>query len=316
MGRHNPRLPVDQLEKYWTSDHGKKLKQGETDVATCVSCHGSHDILAPSDPRSSVYKQNVPATCAHCHANPEIMSKHGIPTNQYAEYARSVHGVALLDKGDTAAAACNDCHGNHGAHPPGAQTIARVCGQCHVHELEIFEKSPMWPAYRKLGLHDCVVCHGTHDIHPPTKEMLGNKPGAVCTNCHSTDHFPKGFEVAGELRALIDKGDDAYANAQKLVQQAAAKGMEVTDAEYDLKDARQALIQSRGEIHAFNVDHLAGFIDKGVGLAKKAGAIGAAGLRDYRVRRLGLGAATLVLSALALAIFLKIRDVDRKRRQH
>src|SRR5688572_12273090 len=45
---------------------------------------------------------------------------YGIPTDQAEKFKGSVHGEALLKNRDMAAPTCNDCHGNHGAAPPGA----------------------------------------------------------------------------------------------------------------------------------------------------------------------------------------------------
>jgi cytochrome b subunit of formate dehydrogenase len=36
-------------------------------VANCASCHGVHNILSSSDPKSSIYPKNLPATCGKCH---------------------------------------------------------------------------------------------------------------------------------------------------------------------------------------------------------------------------------------------------------
>lgn len=54
-------------ESYRESFHGKAVALGSSQAATCVSCHGSHNILGPADPRSAVAKANVPQTCAKCH---------------------------------------------------------------------------------------------------------------------------------------------------------------------------------------------------------------------------------------------------------
>jgi hypothetical protein len=37
-------------------------------VATCASCHGSHEILPPSETASTVSPQNRLKTCQKCHA--------------------------------------------------------------------------------------------------------------------------------------------------------------------------------------------------------------------------------------------------------
>src|SRR5256714_12126566 len=56
MKRFNPSLRVDQEREYYTSVHGRLLKEkGETRVATCISCHSVHGIRATSGPLSSVY---------------------------------------------------------------------------------------------------------------------------------------------------------------------------------------------------------------------------------------------------------------------
>ena len=36
-------------------------------VAACYDCHGYHDVLPPSDPRSHLSKTNILATCQQCH---------------------------------------------------------------------------------------------------------------------------------------------------------------------------------------------------------------------------------------------------------
>lgn len=52
---------------YAESFHGRAVSLGSLTAATCVSCHGSHNILGPSDPKSTVNKANIPQTCAKCH---------------------------------------------------------------------------------------------------------------------------------------------------------------------------------------------------------------------------------------------------------
>jgi hypothetical protein len=67
-----------QAKAHNESVHGKSLERGEKGAATCWDCHGSHNIAKVDDPRSSVYKLNLPYTCAHCHANRELTKQHKI----------------------------------------------------------------------------------------------------------------------------------------------------------------------------------------------------------------------------------------------
>ena len=138
MKTYNPKLRVDQLTEYRTSVHGKLNAKGDKTAATCIDCHGAHGIRPVSSPEAPVYASNVPATCARCHADAARMAPYGIRTDQYELYRASVHGAALLERGDTAAPACNDCHGNHGAVPPGVQSVANICGKCHGREASLF----------------------------------------------------------------------------------------------------------------------------------------------------------------------------------
>lgn len=54
-------------DSYAKSFHGKAVSLGGQNTATCVDCHGTHDILGPDNPDSKVAKENIPETCAGCH---------------------------------------------------------------------------------------------------------------------------------------------------------------------------------------------------------------------------------------------------------
>lgn len=53
---------------YFDTYHGKVSRLGYTNTAKCYDCHGAHDILPPTDPRSHLSRANVVATCQKCHA--------------------------------------------------------------------------------------------------------------------------------------------------------------------------------------------------------------------------------------------------------
>ena len=52
---------------YFDTYHGKVSQLGYTKTAKCYDCHGAHDILPISDPRSHLSRVNVVATCQKCH---------------------------------------------------------------------------------------------------------------------------------------------------------------------------------------------------------------------------------------------------------
>ena len=54
-------------ETYFDTYHGKVSQLGYTKTAKCYDCHGAHDILPISDPRSHLSHDNVVGTCQKCH---------------------------------------------------------------------------------------------------------------------------------------------------------------------------------------------------------------------------------------------------------
>jgi len=60
-------VPADRVSSYAASYHGLAKKFGSNVAADCASCHGAHDILPSSDPKSAVNKNNLQKTCGKCH---------------------------------------------------------------------------------------------------------------------------------------------------------------------------------------------------------------------------------------------------------
>ena len=60
-------LPADRVPSYADSYHGLAVREGSLTAANCASCHGVHDILPSSDPRSTVNAANLRKTCGQCH---------------------------------------------------------------------------------------------------------------------------------------------------------------------------------------------------------------------------------------------------------
>ncbi|HCF50102.1 MAG TPA: hypothetical protein DER60_07460 [Syntrophomonas sp.] len=49
------------------SVHGRGLLLGSIETANCIDCHGSHNVLARSDPQATYSATRLPETCAKCH---------------------------------------------------------------------------------------------------------------------------------------------------------------------------------------------------------------------------------------------------------
>src|SRR6266508_3123418 len=234
-----PRQRVDQAAEYASSVHGKQLAAGDRNVATCASCHGAHGVRLVTDAKSPVFPTNVANTCASCHADSKHMGGYKLPdgsplpTTQLADYQKSVHHAALTKGNDLSAPTCNDCHGNHGAAPPGVGTMANVCGTCHVVFAQKFETS----VHKQIFDKGCVECHGNHEVAKPSDEMLATTGHGICAPCHSADDkTDKGNAAAQSMRGSIERLKSSMAQSDVIVRRIKNAGIEVSDEQLALRE--------------------------------------------------------------------------------
>ncbi len=309
MRQYNPQARVDQYTEYLTSRHGKRYKTGDPNVATCIDCHGAHGIRAVQDPNSAVYPTNVAATCSTCHSDASRMGRYSVPTNQMTLYSQSVHGEALLKNRDISAPTCNDCHGNHGAAPPGVDAVANVCGQCHASQWDLFSKSPHQKAFAEGQLPACVTCHEHHDIKRATDAMLGVEEGASCGTCH--DSRSAGHRAAMEMKSGIVALEGKLETARQVLQRAERAGMEVSRPLFDLTEGRDRLVRARVEVHRFDPAALRVVLEEGGKIAAVAEQSGWKALAELAYRRKGLAVSVIILLTMIGLVLLKVRQIEK-----
>lgn len=173
--------------------------------ASCIDCHGYHDVFPEEDSRSRSHTDNVSRTCGGCHQS--IL----------AEYQESVHGVARRT-GVADAPTCTGCHGTHSilssenpASTVYAGNVPAACSKCHAEEaitrkyglatrrLETYEDSFHGIANRfgEAVVANCASCHGIHKILPssdPASSIAPANLAATCGKCHvgAGANFAKG----------------------------------------------------------------------------------------------------------------------------
>ena len=86
----------------------------------------------------------------------------------------------ITNKSDLSAPTCNDCHGNHGAAPPGVSSVVNVCGQCHAVNAELFNKSGHSKIFGQMGIPGCATCHSNHAIFETSDAMLSTGDKSAC----------------------------------------------------------------------------------------------------------------------------------------
>ncbi|NIP79236.1 MAG: hypothetical protein GWM90_08515 [Gemmatimonadetes bacterium] len=310
MRDYAPSLRVDQVAEYWTSGHGKALREGDPDVATCVSCHPAHSILPPSDPESSVYPANIPELCGACHGDATVMAGHDLPTDQLEEYRTSVHGRQLFEEEDLSAPTCNDCHGNHGAAPPGVASVERVCGQCHSVMADYFEGSGHDVLFSDAGLPGCATCHGHHDVQRPSDADLSVFAQEVCAECHESGDTA--VAVFPTMLAMVDSLQTEREEAEAVLARAEDLGMEVSTAQFELEEVTNALMKARSAIHAMELEPVRTEIQAGLAVVSQSEERGEEALWEHSYRRIGLTVSAGLILLLISGIILKIRSLERR----
>ena len=181
--------------KYELSVHGQKVGAGQK-AATCVTCHGVHDIKNRTQPGSRISSFGVPATCGQCHA--QIA----------AEYQQSIHWT-LARRGGADAPVCNDCHSEHEIEAVNGSAKKaemrklqdQACVRCHQdpivahrYGLDADKAGQYLDSYHGLAVARgsltaamCVDCHGVHAILPrddPAASISAANVQATCQKCH------------------------------------------------------------------------------------------------------------------------------------
>lgn len=310
MRQFDPGMRVDQVAEYWTSVHGQRLRAADDPaVATCIDCHPAHSIRPPDDPTSTVYAANIVETCGRCHADATRMAGRDVRTDQVAEYTTSVHGRLLLEDGDLSAPVCNDCHGNHGAAPPGIASVRNVCGQCHSVMAEYFDQSAHGEVFNESDLPGCATCHEHHAVQAASDETLGARAADVCTTCHAAPDT-LGLEFQ-RMAAVLDSLRRAADASRALLEEAENMGMEVSQALFELEDVNNVQTRAHSAIHSFHVGPVRDEVAAGLEITTRAEARGREALVEHSFRRWGLGLSSAVIVLLIVGLLLKIRELEK-----
>ncbi len=228
--------------------HGRGHVGEDPLIPTCQDCHGTHHILPPDDPHSSVNPVNLPNTCGRCHEDSTLMAKTGLIAvkrhpHLVEAYRAGVHGRALgraatSTSGLRHAPGCNDCHGAEGSGhlilPPmdprssiNYFNIATTCGQCHKDIADQYNLGihGRLVAQGEVDAPTCITCHREHAILPPGDPRSPVSPSrvaaATCAPCHDSAIINEQYSVpTGHTRSYIDsyhglksvEGDKRVAN--------------------------------------------------------------------------------------------------------
>lgn len=192
------------LENYSESIHGEGLfKKGLIVTAACADCHGSHNILPHTLPKSTISLHNIAGTCMKCHSRIEQV------------HQKVIRGE-LWEKRPGAIPACTDCHQPHRLRRGSLvlNVADRDCMRCH--EKEEVQKvvdgkvESMFVSKREIenSVHKnipCVKCHS--DIDPKLPRSCEAAGRVDCSACHAK--MAEEYFQSGHGQAFFEKKYDA-----------------------------------------------------------------------------------------------------------
>ena len=173
---------VEQIDHYMRSIHARPSREDQSRTnATCYNCHDAHYVYPAGSEGRTEWRLNIPNTCGKCHAR------------QREEYAKSVHGKAVLQDKNQYAAVCSDCHTTHDVESPAKASarlaIVKNCGTCHSDSLKTYtgtyhgQVNTLGYAYTAK----CYDCHGSHGIQrvaDPASSVHPENRLNTCQKCH------------------------------------------------------------------------------------------------------------------------------------
>ncbi|MBL1213370.1 MAG: DUF4405 domain-containing protein [Ignavibacteriae bacterium] len=192
---------------YSNSVHGKLVMEGDTDAASCVDCHGVHDIKNKMQPGSRISTFNVPEMCGECHQDAS------------ENYMESIHWIRAK-KGAKFSPVCNDCHSEHSIQQVSTESNKidqnilqeKICVSCHqdpklIQKYDLSEEQTIQyqDSYHGLAVMRgstkaarCIDCHNDHKILPsshPESSVSEENVTATCQKCHAraTPVFSKSY---------------------------------------------------------------------------------------------------------------------------
>jgi predicted CXXCH cytochrome family protein len=242
------------------------LKLQKLIVISVLICFGLFLLAvrpAPSAAQDALeaFKNN---NCVNCHA--KIMTPYRL-TSRYGEWHISLHKEKAVG--------CEKCHGGDPSvsdekkahagvqvasnpqsklHP---KNLAKTCQACHAAITSSFIESKHYQNLTSAGLGpSCNTCHAhmaSEVIYTP------EQTAKLCASCHDSTNalMPKRPEIPGkadEAMQAIRRASVVTLWAERLVEEAQQKKIDLGDAPSEMKIIRTELAEAKASWHAFMLD--------------------------------------------------------------
>ena len=143
--------------------------------------------------------------------------------------------------------------------------------------------------------------------------MLATAPGSLCGDCHRqyAKDNPDCIMTADYFRKTIASLDEARSRLTVDAENLAAKGLDVEPINNQLTELTDTLKRSRTYIHSFSRNTFQQTTKPGEEAARRVGDLVEKGRSEYKFRQTGLAASIALIGLLMLAIYLKLRQLEK-----
>ncbi len=247
---------------------------------SCVDCHKALSPFTDEQSRLNEIrlrhiKDNISCQL-ECHA--DIIRK--TATDNFQQWSNSDHSKYFVT--------CDACHGGN----PDARTekeahatmknkndtnssiyfknIPETCGKCHTEELDHFRNTMHFQRLRATSSGpSCITCHQPHTFKVLKASELTN----MCSVCHNSKDQIASANVPKDAKLALEKADELkqeVQNTKDAIDNAKAKGNDVSSAQKDLDKAMSIIGDIPALWHGFNLDNFDLQMQNGIERAKKA----------------------------------------------
>ena len=236
---------------------------------------------------NSSFADEIKDSCVECHS--QLSGQLKEPADLIKDDIHTKRGLS-----------CADCHGGHGATPPGTREVTEVCGNCHSVTAEYFSQSAHFRAVKETGKPRCIDCHGKHFIPFPTSAKFTGPEENDCRSCHpeGSPHY-----AAGEkLKGLLDGAEASVHKGRMEITQLKNKGgtgFEVSRLGDKLDEANTKFIKTVAMTHALQMPDLEKRGDEVAGIAQRVHEEIEAIYKELKIRYVGLAVTWVFLLLLA-----------------
>ncbi len=200
-----------ESKDYAASRHYQQVAAGDSLAPLCIDCHGSHEVLAPTDPAAPTSVERLDNLCAQCHSG----------------YFETLH---KKDDADPKLMTCVACHTGHTTQmvstPAGVEreTVPASCVKCHTderHKKETLAHGKVMLINTTGAEANCTQCHVYH-----WRRNNGTREASLkmqCQNCHvrETQEYERSGHAVARAKGHLEAPTCVTCHGERDIQKVA-----------------------------------------------------------------------------------------------